>query len=47
MAKTTVFRIRVTEMAGSQLRRILPNTPGMAGTVAGRGVSLVARVLRS
>jgi hypothetical protein len=36
MAKTTGFRIRVTEMAGSQLRRILPNTNPWHGRDCGR-----------
>ena len=36
MAKTTGFRIRVTEMAGSQLRRILPNTNQWHGRDCGR-----------
>ena len=36
MAKTTGFRIRVTENAGSQLRRILPNTNPWHGKDCGR-----------
>ena len=36
MSKTTGFRIRITEMAGSQLRRILPNTNPWHGSDCGR-----------
>ena len=43
MTKTTGFRIRVTEMAGSQLRRILPNTNPWQGLWEGQVCVLCPR----